>query len=159
MDDIMSKLIQILMATTGSVAFNIMFNIHGRKLIFASLGGAISWIVFLLLEPIFPNEAIRYFLSTATVTVYGEIFARIEKTPTTTFLVPSIIPLIPGSSLYYTMQFALRKDWSNFATRGFSTLQLALALAVGIISVTTLVRLCTIVIRKLKKADFFSYFH
>ena len=152
-------IIQILMGYLGSLGFNILFNIRGRKLFLASFGGFISWTVFLLLEPVLPAEPIRFFLSAAAVTVYGEVFARIEKTPTTTFLVPSIIPLIPGGSLYYTMNYALNKQWAEFSQRGFYTLQLALSLAVGIIAVTTLTRLLTLLRKKLRKAEIFSHFH
>jgi len=87
------------------------------------------------------------------------VFARIEKTPTTTFLVPSVIPLIPGGSLYYTMNFALNKQWAAFSHRGFYTLQLALSLAVGIIAVTTLTRLITVLQKRLRNAAVFSHFH
>ena len=152
-------IIQILMGYLGSLGFNILFNIRGRKLFIASLGGLISWTVFLLLEPLFPGEPIRFFFAAAAVTVYGEVFARIEKTPTTTFLVPSVIPLIPGGSLYYTMNHGLNKQWGDFSHRGFYTLQLALSLAVGIIAVTTLVRLLTLAGKKLRKAEIFSHFH
>jgi len=134
-------IVQILMGTLGTLGFNILFNIRGRKLLLATLGGFISWSVFLALEPILPSEAMRYLVAAATVTVYGEVLARLEKTPTTTFLVPSIIPLIPGSALYYTMNYALNEQWSRFADQAFYTLQLALGLAVGIIAVTTAVRL------------------
>ncbi len=139
----MSATIQIITGLLGTLGFNILFNIRGRKLIFASLGGLISWSVFLGLQPLFADEAIRYLLSAAVVTVYGEVLARVEKTPTTTFLVPSVIPLIPGGALYYTMNYALNKQWSQFAHQAFYTLQLALCLAVGIIAVTTTVRLVT----------------
>lgn len=152
-------LIQILMGFLGTVGFNILFNIRGRKLVIASLGGLISWAVFLLLEPLLSGEAIRYCLAAAAVTVYGEIFARVEKTPTTTFLVPSVIPLIPGGSLYYTMNYALNKQWAAFSHRGFYTLQLALSLAVGIIAITTLTRLLTALQKRLRKATVFSHFH
>ena len=155
----MNPYLQILMGTLGTLGFNISFNIRGKKLLFATLGGTVSWAVFLALAPLIPGEAMRYFLATAAITVYGEILARCMKTPTTTFLVPSIIPLIPGSALYYTMNYALNKQWAQFAQQAFYTLQLALSLAVGIIAVTTLVRLLTIGIKKLRKADFFSHFH
>jgi len=144
----MSAIIQILTGTLGTLGFNILFHIRGKKLVFATLGGMISWAVFLALEPVLPSEAMRYFISAATITVYGEILARLEKTPTTTFLVPSIIPLIPGSALYYTMNYALNKQWSQFAQQAFYTLQLALSLAVGIIAVTTAVRLLTALLHK-----------
>lgn len=139
----MNPFLQIVMGTLGTFGFNILFNIRGRKLVFATLGGFISWSVFLALEPLLASEALRYLLSAAVITVYGEVLARLEKTPTTTFLVPSIIPLIPGSALYYTMNYALGEQWSKFAEQAFYTLQLALSLAVGIIAVTTAVRLVT----------------
>lgn len=155
----MNPYVQILMGGLGTLGFNLLFHIRGKKLVLATLGGVISWAVFLVLEPLLPGEAVRYFISAAVVTAYGEILARVEKTPTTTFLVPSIIPLIPGSALYYTMNYALNKQWSQFTGQAFYTVQLALALAVGIIAVTTAVRLVTTALRKLKKAEKGSLFH
>lgn len=146
----MSGLIQILTGCLGTLGFNVLFNIRGKKLVLATQGGTISWAVFLALEPLLPGEAVRYLLAAAAVTVYGELLARVEKTPTTTFLVPSIIPLIPGSALYYTMNYALNKQWTQFTAQAFYTLQLALSLAVGIIAVTTVVRLLTAFLAKAK---------
>lgn len=146
----MNPLLQILMGCLGTLGFNILFHLRGRKLLLATLGGLLSWTVFLLLEPLHSGEAIRYLVSAATITIYGEVLARMEKTPTTTFLVPSIIPLIPGSALYYTMNYALNKQWTEFLQQAFYTLQLAFSLAVGIIAVTTVVRLLTALKLRLK---------
>jgi uncharacterized membrane protein YjjB (DUF3815 family) len=143
----------------GSLGFSVLFNIRGRKLWVASLGGLISWTIFLLLEPVFQGEASRYFFAAAAVTVYSEFFARVLKTPTTTFLVSSIVPLIPGGSLYYTMNYALNEQWNLFVQKAFSTLELALALAVGIIAITTLTRMQAALRRKLKSPEFLSHFH
>ena len=155
----MNPYLQILMGTLGTLGFNISFNIRGKKLLFATLGGTVSWAVFLALAPWIPGEAMRYFLATAAITVYGEILARIMKTPTTTFLVPSIIPLIPGSALYYTMNYALNKQWTQFAQQAFYTLQLALSLAVGIIAVTTTVRLLTALVNRIRSREHPHGFH
>ena len=133
--------IQILMGVLGTLGFNILFHIRGRKLLFATLGGLISWTVFLAAAPVLPGESARYFLAAAIITVYGELLARLEKTPTTTFLVPSVVPLIPGSSLYYTMNYALNRQWSAFAYRALYTVELALSIAMGILVVTTAFRL------------------
>ena len=150
----MNTFVQILMGCLGTLGFNILFHLRGKKLVLATLGGTLSWAVFLALEPLLPGEAVRYLLAAAAVTVYGEALARVEKTPTTTFLVPSIIPLIPGSALYYTMNYALNKQWSSFAQQAFYTLQLALSLAVGIIAVTTAVRLITALSTKTREKQF-----
>lgn len=149
----LDAVIQIIMGGLGTLGFNILFNIRGRKLVLATIGGLISWTVFLAIEPILPSEAFRYCIATAVVTLYGEILARVEKTPTTTFLVPSVIPLIPGSALYYTMNYALNKQWARFAHQAFYTGQLALCLAVGIISMTTVVRLVMVVRQKFSRVQ------
>ena len=147
----MNPILQILMGTLGTLGFNILFHIRGRKLLFATLGGCISWAVFLGLAPAVLSEALRYLISAATITVYGEVLARLEKTPTTTFLVPSAVPLIPGSSLYYTMNYALNQHWDDFGKRAIYTLELAVSLALGIIAVTILSRLIRTIRLRLKK--------
>lgn len=154
----MSGLIQILTGAMGTLGFTVLFHLRGKKLVLSVLGGLLSWGIFLALEPLFAGEATRYLLSAAVITIYSEILARLEKTPTTTFLVPSFIPLIPGGALYYTMNYALNKQWSEFAQQAFYTLQLALSLAVGIIAVTTVVRLLT-AYRDRRKAQTQHYHH
>jgi uncharacterized membrane protein YjjB (DUF3815 family) len=152
-------LMQIIMGFLGSLGFSVLFHIRGRRLVIASLGGLISWTVFLLLANLVPGESARYFLASAAVTVYAEVFARVIKTPTTTFLVPSLIPLIPGGSLYYTMNYALNEQWSSFISKAFYTLELAASLALGIIAVTTLTRLIMVAIRYMKGHQFPGVFH
>lgn len=155
----MNPVIYMLMGCLGTLGYNILFNIRGVKLALATLGGLLCCMVFFALEPLFPGESIRYCLTAAVVTAYGEILARVQKTPTTTFLVPSIVPLIPGSALYYTMNYALNEQWSEFGQQAFYTLQLTFALAAGIIAMTTVVRLISVLIRKRKKAEKGSLFH
>ena len=152
-------MIQIFTGFLGSLGFGILFHIRGKNLVVASLGGLMSWTVFLLLEPLFPGEPIRYFLSSAAVTVYSEIFARVMKTPTTTFLVPSLIPLIPGGALYYTMNYALNEQWSLFGEKAIYTLELAFALALGIIAMTTLTRMVRVITKKFRGKELVSLFH
>ena len=147
----MNGLIQVLTGALGSFGFGVLFNLRGKKLGIITLGGLISWSVFLLLERWVPGEPARYFLSMTAISVYAEVFARVEKTPTTTFLVPCVIPLIPGSALYYTMNYALKEQWDLFLQKAFYTLELALALALGIIAVTTVTRLLTLLLRHLQK--------
>ena len=134
----MAKLLQILMATIGTLGFSVLFNLRGKKLLLATLGGTLSWTICLLLEGAFPPEPVRYFFSAMFVAAYAEILARIMKTPTTTFLIAGIIPHIPGGSLYYTMRFALNRQWSECLSRAFYTLKLAMSLALGMIVILSL---------------------
>ena len=148
----MNWFVQIAMAFIGSLGFSVLFHIKGIKLIVSGFGGAISWLVYLLAARFLTSsEVICYFLAAIAVTVYAEICARIIKTPTTTFLVSGIIPMIPGGLLYYTMNYALKSSWELFFKTGAYTVELALALAVGIIVVSSVMRMFTAVFFYLKK--------
>lgn len=140
--------LQVLMALAGSFCFSVLFNVRGVKLILASLGGGLSWMLYLWMAPVFPSEMFRYFLSAAFVAVYAEVLARILKTPATTFLIPSIIPHIPGSSLYDTMRYALNKQWSACLAQAVHTLSLALGLALGIIAVLSVLGVLHVVLNR-----------
>ncbi len=150
-DIIINSIIQVLMGAIGSFGFSILYNIRGKKLVFAGLGGLFAWSLCLILQIWFDSEVIRYFLSAAFVAAYAEVLARVMKTPTTTFLVPAIIPHVPGGSLYYTMKFALNQEWYAFFSKAFYTVELALALAMGIIAVSSLVKFLFAIKYKLKK--------
>lgn len=141
--------LQVLMGWAGSLGFSVLFNVRGLKLILASLGGAFSWTLYLLVETLFPSEMFRYFLSAAFVAFYAEILARILKTPATTFLVPSIIPHVPGGSLYHTMRYALNREWGACLSQAVYTLSLALGLALGIIAVMSVFGVINVVLNKL----------
>ena len=137
-----SAVVQVCMAFAGSLGFSVLFHIRGKKLFLAALGGALSWGLCLLLEPVISGEPLRYFFCSFFVAVYAEILARVLKTPATTFLIPSIIPHIPGGSLYHTMRYALYREWSACFSQAFYTLKLALALALGIIAVLSILGVC-----------------
>ena len=70
----------------------------------------------------------------------SEILARQCKTPVTTFLVCALIPLVPGGGMYRTMLAAIRGDAQNTLNMGLQTLSIAGVLALGILLVSTIMR-------------------
>ena len=135
-----TEIIQIITGFIGSLGFSVLFNIRGKRLIMAAIGGLLSWAMFLVFSRFINNEPINYFIVSLIISVYAEIMARLLKTPTTTFIAASLIPLIPGGSLYYTMAYAFEGDLQSFAERAVDTLKLAAALALGIIVATTIAK-------------------
>ncbi len=133
----MTEVVQIITGFIGSLGFAFLFNIRGKRLIAAAFGGFLSWSLFVVFNMFINNDPVNYFFVALLVSIYAEVMARVMKTPTTTFITTSLIPLIPGSSLYYTMAYALNSDFENFLTKGLYTLQLAAALAIGIIVAVT----------------------
>lgn len=135
------EIIRIISAFVGTLGFAVLFNIRGKRLVYAALGGLLSWSLFEIIDIFINNEVIIYFVVALLSSFYAEIMARILKTPTTAFIITSLIPLIPGSSLYYTMAYAFHSDVDRFMQKGIYTLELASSLALGIIIATTVVNI------------------
>ena len=74
----------------------------------------------------------------AFAVIYAEVLARSLKTPATLFVVPAILPLVPGGSLYYTMEIAVHNRMEAARSFGQQTLVAALAIAAGISFVVAL---------------------
>lgn len=144
----LTALIQIIASFFGTLGFGFLFNIRGKKLIYSAVGGMLSWALFLVLGIGIENEAIRYFLVSLCSTTYAEILARLLKTPATTFSIITLIPLVPGGALYHTATFAMSGEASLFIGKLIYTVELALALSLGIVIVTALFKY----IRRFKKA-------
>ena len=125
-------LIQLLTAFTGSLGFSLMFGLRRRYLAAAALGGLLSWGLVLLLEGLGLTSFLSALLASAFAVVYAELLARAYRSPATLFLVPAIIPLVPGSSLYYAMSCAVRGDLGAASQYSSQTLEYGLAIAAGI---------------------------
>ena len=134
-------IIRVIAAAVGTLGFGVLFNLRGKKLLVGALGGMFAWLLFEVLGGVVQNEPIRYFIVSAAASVYAEVFARVMKTPRTTFWIVNLIPLIPGGSLYYTMSSAVESDFEIFMQRGIYTLELAAALSLGIVTVAAFSRL------------------
>ena len=134
----MKILISVLAAGIGTFGFGILYNIRGKKLIVGAIGGLLSWALFLGLGFFIQDEALRYLIVSIATTVYSEIMARRFKTPASTFCIITLIPLVPGGALYYTMTYALRGNLNAFISKAVYTIELAVALSLGIVIVISI---------------------
>jgi len=99
----------------------------------------LAWAFYLFLGIWIESDVARFVMSSAALTFYAEIMARIKKTPATFFVVSAAIPFFPGSKLYFTMEAAMHGDWNGFAEHGTQTLLLAVSIACGILCTMTMV--------------------
>lgn len=133
-------LVEILAAFAGTLGYGALFNVRGRKLLLAGLGGMAGWIIYLLLNTFIKNEMICCLIVAVITSAYSEMLARILKTPATTFYIATLMPLIPGSALYYSINAAVGGDMPSFIYHISRTVQFAAALSAGIIVANTVAR-------------------
>ncbi|MBU5269329.1 threonine/serine exporter family protein [Clostridium cochlearium] len=128
-------------AFIATFAFTILFNIKGRNTFFAAIGGGLGWFVYTFSLSLNISTILSFFNASIVVATYSEIMARILKTPVTTILICAIIPLVPGSGMYYTMLETIKGDINKALTEGLNTLTIAGVIAIGIILVSSIVKL------------------
>ena len=94
-------ILQLVMAFVGSLGFAMLFRLRQSLWVSASLGGVVCWGGYLLVM-YFSNGQI--FISglaaSALAAVYADFLAARKRAPVPLFLIPSVVPLIPGSTLY-----------------------------------------------------------
>lgn len=128
-------------AAIGCIGFAYLFNVHGKGIALCTLGGVVCWVAYCLTEQLGGGEGMATFIASFATAIYSEVMARIRKCPAIGYLVLGLIPLIPGSSLYYTMNFAVRGEMERFSLQGMKTIQLAGLMAAGILLVSTSMRM------------------
>ena len=134
-----------LMASTG---FSVVFNIQLKDLPFAALGGVIVRVVHILFKLAFPTYAFVYTIFAAFfAALYSEILAIFKKEPSTLYLYPSIVPLIPGDLFYYT---ALAIIWGNASLLK----QFGPDLALSLVGISVGFVLCSTIVHYIRKFKF-----
>ena len=108
--DVWTAGIQLAMAFVGSLGFCMMFRLRAGLLVPASLGGLFCWAVYLTGAQYVEGIFLPSFIASAFAATYAEVLARKLKAPATLFLIPAVVPLVPGSGLYYTISYAVQGD-------------------------------------------------
>ena len=132
------NLILVLVSFAASTGFGIVFRITGKDLFLAGLGGALTRIVLIILSQFIPERFVYVMLSALFASAYGELLANITRDPSTYFIYPAIIPLIPGYLFYYTMTGAIRGNHELFALNGTNCLLTLLGMSVGFVLSSTI---------------------
>ena len=132
---------QFIFSFLSTVGFSIIFNVPKKSIFYASLIGGIGWTIYFHLKNVTSSIMFALFIASIVIGILGEIFARIDKKPVTIFVIPGIVPLVPGYGVYLTMLNLINNDFFKFAKIGTETLFSSGAISIGIILVPSLSRL------------------
>lgn len=131
--------IQVLAGAAGAIGFGMMFHLPNRYLAAATLGGGASWALYLLAGSFIEGVLIPALIASAFSALYAELLAHFHDTPSLLFVIPTVVPLIPGAPLYYAMSFAVVADWAAVSTYAVRCGAFALGIAGGMCLVWAIV--------------------
>ena len=118
----------------ASLGFAILFHIKGINLCYVGISGAIGGIVHHFVLNNGGNEVLAVFCASLLFSLYSEIMARTCHSPVTTFIIPGLIPLVPGGGMYEMMAYAVEGHVDLLLEKGLQTLSIAGALVLGLLS-------------------------
>lgn len=134
-------ILPVFFSFVASGGFAVVYNIHGMGVFISALGGALGWLTYLLSAPLLQSDISQTFLAAVVISAYAEIMARLRKYPVTGYLLAAFFPLVPGSGIYYTMEHAINGEIDAFLVSFLHTLGVAGAIAVGVLLVSSIVRM------------------
>ncbi|WP_096203233.1 threonine/serine exporter family protein [Bacillus sp. FJAT-45350] len=126
-------LIELIFCYVATVGFGIIFNVPTRAVFIGGVIGSISWFIIRTL----PDYGISTIFATAvaalTSAAIAHFLAKRYRIPGTTFSIPGIIPLVPGSKAYFTMLAFVEGDYLLGLELGIETMLQAGAIAAGLV--------------------------
>ena len=136
-----SPALYCLFAFLGCLGFCFPYNVQGVGGFLCCLGGALGWAVFLATRAVTGNPVyLPSLFAAVAVALYAEIMARLRKCPTTSYLVVSYFPLVPGFTIYQAMDYGIQGNTQLFIETFIRTFGIAGCIALGALVVSTAVR-------------------
>ncbi|MFZ3172539.1 MAG: threonine/serine exporter family protein [Carboxydocellales bacterium] len=124
----------------ASVLFGIIFDVPRKVLALAGVAGTVSWLTADVLQSLGMNILGAVFLATMLASCYGELMARLTRNPVSIFVVPAIIPLVPGAGAYFTMFYFVKGEFTLGLAKAMETLFMAGAIAAGVALISLIFR-------------------
>ena len=130
-------LLLVVFSYFASISFGIVFRISPRDLGLAGLGGALARIALIILMPLSSSRLLYMTVSALVAAMYAEILAVTRRQPSTYFLYPSIIPLIPGDLFFYALAGLYFGNREFAETNGINCLLSLAGLSIGFVLSST----------------------
>ena len=137
-----------LFATFG---FCILFHVPLRCMLPAAAIGGMGWFAYQLLMELGLGITASVFIAACLVAMLADICSRLIKEAATVFVIPGILPLVPGAGIYYTMFHFIRGNMDKAGAWGARTLMIAGAIALGLLVIASLIRIVVNTKRNIKR--------
>lgn len=143
-------IIEFIFAFLGTLGFTFIFNVPLRHIPTASIIGGLGWVTYQIAVFYSSPISIACFLGACTVGLTSDIAARVFKDAATIFVIPGVLPLVPGAGTYNTMLAIVEGDLKLAASTGVQTLSMAGSIALGLLVVGTILQIIREAVKNIK---------
>lgn len=144
--------LQFVWALLATGGFCFIFNVPRRHIPVASVVGAVGWLAFQWLAVTGHSKIMACFIGSCMVALLSDICSRSFKEAATLFIIPGILPLVPGAGMYYAMQAFLDSNLNETARIGWETSLMAGSIAVALLIISSLIRVIALFFREARRS-------
>lgn len=113
-------LIQLIASFIAVVCFAFNLEIPKKYIFIVGGVGSVAWITYLICNHFNLPDIASYFISTLVVAILSVVFSKIFNAVSTIFLIPGILPTVPGIAMYKTIYAFIN---NNIQEAGYYLLQ------------------------------------
>ncbi|NWJ47394.1 MAG: threonine/serine exporter family protein [Chloroflexi bacterium] len=124
--------IQVVAAFLASIFFGISIDLPHRNIALAGIAGALCWLTHLSLQKLGVTELISAFIAAALVGTLSWGFARGQHSPVTLYILPGVLPLLPGLTIFDGMSALTQNDTLQGLFLLFKAIFIGGAIGVGV---------------------------
>ncbi|MEB3749293.1 threonine/serine exporter family protein [Geobacillus icigianus] len=126
-------MMQLLLSFMASALFGIIFNIPPRLLPHSGFVGMSGWAAYMFAFRSGADGVIATFMASFFVAFLSNAFARRYRAPATIFIVPGVLPLVPGGTAFEAMRHVVMNDYNTAIALAAKALMISGAIAMGLI--------------------------
>ena len=143
-------LLAFLWSFGASAFFAFSSNMAKYQVVFGGILGAVGWTLYTVFTAL-GTQGEAYFIGAFSVALVSEVLAFFLKNPATVFLIPGIIPIVPGGGIFNMMRYAVQGNLSDALKTGYDTLIAAGAIALGVALASSLSKIFSVASKKISK--------
>ncbi len=135
-----TAIVQTLVAIIGTLGFCLFIRLRLSRLPVIAVSTAVCFLTYLAALHFGVSEFTANAVAAMVTALLSEICAVWLKAPVTVFLIPSLLPLIPGAHLYYAIEGFFKNDPMQGLSHLTTLLQAIGGLVLGITVVSAIFR-------------------
>jgi len=134
----MEYITNFIYAYISTIGFAVLFNAPKSSFIKSGFAGGLGWVIYIFSNNLSGSIIVSTFVASLVIAMIGEFFAIIDKNPITVYIIPGIIPLVPGFALYNTMRSIVEQKFDLAANHGTEALLISIAISGALVIVLSL---------------------
>ena len=134
-------LLNLILGIISGIGFTTIINIPRKSILIAAMISGIGFLGYNLLVADDYSKMTAAFISTVVIAVLSEISSRLFKDAATVFIIPAILPLVPGAGMYYAMLAVVEKNYDLAGSLANEVFFMSGAIALALLATSSLMKM------------------